>query len=285
MDDMIQCAQWVRAATIPTPKEVAFALTTVHWEFGKALESAAADVRASFGDVAGWLKAVNDENFYLRKDLASAAATLNRVAQERAAERVAMDAFQAFVYHGVEDAFTTQGRALWEHVLSLREIAWSALKQHAQSHEKVAELETVATKLRTMLRESEVSLDEHRVALASASEAVTSIDKVLGERLAALRDRELEIHNLRTRQLEHESLIASLRSQIVTYHEMLVSAGADKEASAASYSEQCAVLLANEKSLVELRGALDVVTAQLEEERGAHRHTIRTIADSLTPAV
>jgi hypothetical protein len=282
MENVIQCAQWVRTATIPTPEEVAFALTTVHWEYGKALEAAAADVRTSFAEMGWWIKSIHDDNYYLRRELASAAATLNRVSQERAAERMALDAFQAFVKHGVEDAFATQGRSLWEHVLALRETAWSALSQHARSHEKVLELQHLANHLRTSLRDSEVSLDEHRVALASASEAVTAIDSVLAERLATLRERERELQALRTRHDEHESLLASLRSQVVTYHEMLVSATADKDSAIEQCRGQGSALLQSEKLVAEQRRELEDLTIQLEEERGAHRHTIRSITATFT---
>ncbi|CUF35101.1 Hypothetical protein, putative [Bodo saltans] len=284
MENMIQCAQWVRTATIPTPKEVAFALTTVHWEYGKALEAAAADVRLSFGEVGMWLKSIHDDNYYLRKELASAAATLNRFAQERAAEKVAMDAFQTFILHGIEDAFATQGRSLWEHVLVLRESAWSALSQHARSHEKVLELQHMTSHLCKTLRASEVELDEHRVALASASEAVTAIDNVLAERLATLRERELELQQLRTRHDEHESLLASLRSQIVTYHEMLVTAAAEKDSALDQCRHQGTTLVQSEKAVIELKKELEDLTLLLEEERGAHRHTIKSIADTFSGA-
>ncbi len=269
-----QCLRYVRAQATDRVTEVEFTFLVVHSEMGHALLAAHQDALDSFSDFDGICREVVETRHVLQAKLVRAGDQTMLLLQERRLEResaqyLARHVLDAGVLQTVE-LHAESCELLAEAMADLLRLCHAYARAAADNKRdslRIAELELAASDLLN-------TVDEQKVALAASSSSAVFVQRLLEEKLAALRSAEDRIN--KTQDELDEARIAEKRhtEQIRLLHAKLQS---ESEALRQSRSRE-EELMSRHSNLAQLQADVARLEQAVAAEREAHRNTIRSFS-------
>ena len=267
---------YVRAQTTDRVVEVGFTFQVVHFELGQALLLGhEATLHELFRDFDGLLRRVIDEKYALREKLVAAGDHTMQLLQERRLERASAQWLtrhltDAVALHTVEShaesidllAEVTRDLLTFGHKYA------ASVGERQRDASRLAELELVVASLETVV-------DEHKMALAASSATSVSVQRVLEDKLAALRAAEerlsrtlAELDDAKMTLKRHEDQIKFLHKKVQSESDALKEARLREEE-----------LQQRHNNVSQLQADVLRLEQAVAAEREAHRNTIRSFSN------
>ena len=271
-----ECLVYVRAQTTDRVVEVGFTFQVVHFELGQALLLGhEATLHELFRDFDGLLRRVIDEKYALREKLVAAGDHTMQLLQERRLERASAQWLtrhltDAVALHTVEShaesidllAEVTRDLLTFGHKYA------ASVGERQRDASRLAELELVVASLETVV-------DEHKMALAASSATSVSVQRVLEDKLAALRAAEERLSRTLAELDDAKMTLKRQEDQIKFLHKK-VQSESDALKEARLREEE---LQQRHNNVSQLQADVLRLEQAVAAEREAHRNTIRSFSN------
>lgn len=274
-DALVAVARQYRSALSHTIDETMFQLTVVHFELCEALLSAHEQSLAQYNSMLLTVRTVSNQKTVLREELASMGALLGSIVQQREVERHGVVLLVDEVHATLSDAmdeffdfeakFVSQMNSFFVPYVERYYVELAANDVVRQENARVKQ-----------------SIEEHVIALAASSNSVVAVEALLEEKLAAVRQRDMDVFNLQATIQDHERMATSLKNQIVVLHNLLATEQQRQRIGQEEIHRMENDLKDLSASLEQANNELQKAQRQVQVERDAHQNTIKSIAETVT---